>query len=144
MGQTVEIRRFTTQYHLRPSQFDSKSTGSIVCCPEVVGSALELALERAGIRENEVVCIRSVYVPIRLRLSRADSALAAEWCSCWPRPLRTRPCDTVRARWFSSRWAPTSPKDAYIGFGRGARLVFGKGVRDLRIAPRGRWSSRPR
>jgi hypothetical protein len=78
MSETVEIRRFTAQYRLRPSQFDQRYRLDRLL-PEVTGEALELALERAGIRTNEIVCIPSIHVPVRLRLSRANSALVAEW-----------------------------------------------------------------
>ncbi len=78
MNAAIQIRRFTAQYHLKAAQFPEKPRLDRLL-PEVAGDALELALERAGIGENEILCVRSLHVPVRLRLSRADSTLTAEW-----------------------------------------------------------------
>ena len=41
--------------------------------------AIDLARERAGVRPNELICIRRVQVPVRLRLSAGDRDLTDAW-----------------------------------------------------------------
>ena len=78
VNQSVQIRRLTAYYRLRRSQTEEKSRLDSVL-RDVVSDALEIALERAGVRSSEVICIRKVRVPVRLRLSRGDFGLATEW-----------------------------------------------------------------
>ena len=76
MREMVQIRRFTARYRLHASQAMEKQRLDAVL-HRVVGEMLEFALERAGVRSSEIICIRRVDVPVAVRLSRADSALAA-------------------------------------------------------------------
>ncbi len=78
MTETVQIRRFATTYRLRPSQLEERARLDRLV-PQLLGEPLELALERAGIGSRELVCIRRIRVPVRLRLSRSDSELLAAW-----------------------------------------------------------------
>lgn len=78
MTETIQIRRFATTYRLRASQFQERARLDRLV-PQLLGEALELALERAGIGSGELVCIRRIRVPVRLRLSRSDSELLAVW-----------------------------------------------------------------
>src|SRR5260370_14486105 len=80
MTEAVQIRRFTAQYRLHAwKAAERQRLDSVV--RRAVGEMLEFALERAGVRSSEIICIRGVGVPVSLRLSRADSALAAEWAT---------------------------------------------------------------
>jgi hypothetical protein len=78
MRDTVTIGKFRAHYRLPPSRFTAKPRLDRLL-PEVAGEALEIALERAGVRSSEIVCLRRVFVPVRLRLSQPDSVLIAEW-----------------------------------------------------------------
>ncbi len=78
MMDTVQIRRFATTYRLRPSQLQERARLDRLV-PQLLGEPLELALERAGIGSGELVCIRRIRLPIRLRLSRSDSELLTAW-----------------------------------------------------------------
>jgi hypothetical protein len=81
MKQAVQIRRFTAQYRLRALQAAEKRRLDSLL-RRVTGEMLALALERAGVRSRELICIRTLPVsPMSLRLSRGDSALAAEWAT---------------------------------------------------------------
>src|ERR1035438_2209748 len=102
MSEAVEIRRFNTQYRLRPSQFEVRHRLDRLI-PQLTGGAMELALERAGIRFNEIVCIRSVYVPVRLRFSRPDSALVAEWANRLAEAVASAAADARVAVRYGSR-----------------------------------------
>jgi hypothetical protein len=100
MNEAVQIRRLTAHYRLRPSQSEQKLRLDSVL-RDVIGDALDMALERAGIRTEEVVCIRRLDVPIRLRLSRGDGSLAADWARFLAEAIEfaaTKPYATVRYR----------------------------------------------
>jgi hypothetical protein len=74
----LRIRRLKARYHLPPSQADQRERLDRIM-RAVFDETLERALERAGITSNEEVCIRSLYVPVRLRFSLADSSLELAW-----------------------------------------------------------------
>jgi hypothetical protein len=78
MTETVQIRRLAAHYRLRPSQSEQKRRLDSVL-RDVIGEALDLALGSAGVRPEEMICIRRLDVPIRLNLSRGNSGLAADW-----------------------------------------------------------------
>jgi len=80
MTESVHIRRIKARYRLQPSQAAEKRRLDALL-RRAAGEMLELALERAGVRSSEIICIRALSVPVSLRLSRADSALAAEWAT---------------------------------------------------------------
>jgi hypothetical protein len=54
----------------------------------MLDETLESALERAGFRATEEVCIRQVEVPVRLRLSADDDDLILAWSDALARGLR--------------------------------------------------------
>ena len=73
----LRIGRFDARYHLPPSAEGERERLDNVL-RAAVDEALERALERAGVAAHEEICIRRLDVPVRLRLSRGDSALAAD------------------------------------------------------------------
>jgi hypothetical protein len=74
----VHIHRLTARYHLPPSREEGRERLDQIL-HTVLDEALERALERAGVSPHEEVCIRSLYVPVRLQLSLADSSLVLAW-----------------------------------------------------------------
>jgi hypothetical protein len=74
----VRIRRLRARYHLPPSREQERARLDGVL-RTVLDEALESALERAGVSPYEEICIRSLHVPVRLRLSSADSSLSLAW-----------------------------------------------------------------
>jgi len=84
---TLHIRKFAVRYRLTPSAEHERERLDKVL-RAVVDEALELALERAGVAAHEEICLRSLAVPVRLRLSRGDSALAREWSNALAHALR--------------------------------------------------------
>ncbi len=84
---TLHIRRFAARYHLTFSaELERGRLDKVLRA--VVDEALELALERAGVPAYEEICLRSLAVPVRLRLSRGDSALAREWSNALADAIR--------------------------------------------------------
>lgn len=76
----VRIHRLSARYHLPPSREEERQRLDRIL-HTVLDEALERALERAGVSPYEEVCIRSLHVPVRLRLSLANSSLALAWSS---------------------------------------------------------------
>jgi len=74
----VRIHRLSARYHLPPSREQERERLDRIL-RGVLDEALERALERAGVSPYEEVCIRRLHVPVRLRLSLADSALTLTW-----------------------------------------------------------------
>ncbi|MDQ3775211.1 MAG: hypothetical protein M3461_13090 [Pseudomonadota bacterium] len=74
----VRIHRLSARYHLPPSREEERERLDRIL-RTVLDEALEGALERAGVSPYEEVCIRSLHVPVRLRLSLANSSLALAW-----------------------------------------------------------------
>ncbi len=74
----VRIHRLSARYHLPPSRGEERERLDRVL-HTVLDEALERALERAGVSPYEEVCIRRLHIPVRLRLSLADSALVLAW-----------------------------------------------------------------
>jgi hypothetical protein len=101
MSETIAIGRFRAQYHLRPSQWEARRRLDGLL-PEVSGEAMELAVERAGMRSTEIVCIRSVHISVRLRLSREDSALAADWARVLAQAIQSAAADARTSVRFGS------------------------------------------
>lgn len=75
---TLHIRRLTARYHLPPSREEERERLDRIL-RTVLDEALERALERASVSPYEEVCIRSLHVPVRLRLSLADPSLVLAW-----------------------------------------------------------------
>ncbi len=75
---TLRIHHLTARYRLTPSaRVEREQLDKIL--GTVLEEALEQALFRVGIAEHEEICIRQLYVPVRLRLSKPESALVLTW-----------------------------------------------------------------
>jgi hypothetical protein len=80
IGNNVEvaIHKLATQYHL-----PAHALGERRKLDEVRTRALDdgfrLALQGAGIDDEAELCIRNLFVPVRLRLGTTDEALATNW-----------------------------------------------------------------
>ncbi len=76
--ETLHIRKMAARYHLPPSaQAERERLDRLL--RELLESSLEMAIERAGVSASEEICLCHLYVPVRLRLSSGDAALAAAW-----------------------------------------------------------------
>jgi hypothetical protein len=74
----LRIRRFQARYRLpRARQAERERLDGLL--REVLDEGLDRALERAGVSPHEVVCIRRLHVPVRLRLSAGNHSLAMAW-----------------------------------------------------------------
>ncbi len=78
---TVTIGRMRTRYRLPARGADGLRTRLDAVRTELLEGALEAALDQAGTRDGEEICIRRLHVPVRLRGVRGDSALAADWAA---------------------------------------------------------------
>lgn len=76
--QEVRIHRFETHHRL-PKRALAERRRLDQVRALVLDTALELALERAGVPEEGELCIRNLFAPIRLRLSGTDASLALDW-----------------------------------------------------------------
>ena len=74
----VRIRHLRARYRLPPSRERERGRLDGIL-RTVLDEALERAIERAGVSAYEEICIRSLHVPVRLRLSSADSSLSLAW-----------------------------------------------------------------
>jgi hypothetical protein len=74
----MRIHRLSARYHLPPSREEERERLDRIL-RTVLDEALERALERSGVSPHEEVCIRSLHVPVRLRLSLANSSLVLAW-----------------------------------------------------------------
>jgi hypothetical protein len=84
---TVNLHKFRVKYRLtRAAAGERRRLDQIL--GGVVGGALEDALARAGVPADAEVCVRRVFVPVHLRLSRADSALSALWGEALAQSIR--------------------------------------------------------
>ena len=105
MTDAVHIRRIKAHYRLQPSQAAEKRRLDSVL-RRAAGEMLELALQRAGVRSSEIICIRALNVPISLRLSDADSALAAEWATTIAKAIAIAATESLTCvRYLSRRLA---------------------------------------
>jgi hypothetical protein len=75
---SLRIRRFDARYHLTASRRHERKRLDRVL-HAMLDDPLDRALEHAGVSPSEEVCIRRLHVPVRLRLSSADSTLALSW-----------------------------------------------------------------
>ncbi len=76
--QEVRIHKFETHYRL-PKRALAERRRLDQVRALVLDTALELALERAGVPEDGELCIRTLVAPIRLRLSGTDASLVLDW-----------------------------------------------------------------
>jgi hypothetical protein len=87
MMHTVNIQHFRVRYRLTRERVGERRRLDQIL-GGVVGGALPGALASAGVPADAEVCVRRVHVPVRLRLSRADSALSAEWGAALAQAIR--------------------------------------------------------
>ena len=83
----VRIDEWVTQYRLPASALDQRRRLDRVL-ELVLDSFLESALERAGVSPDDEICIREIRVPLRLRLSAGDYALALAWAAALANSVR--------------------------------------------------------
>ncbi|MBA3440951.1 MAG: hypothetical protein H0T92_13885 [Pyrinomonadaceae bacterium] len=76
--QNLHIRKLKATYRLPSSSVEERARLDRVLTT-ILNRELEATLEQINISSDEELCIRSIYVPIRLRLSSAESTLSAEW-----------------------------------------------------------------
>jgi len=77
--ENVTIKRMHTHYRLPARAADGLRARLTAVQSLLLEEALTAALEQAGARPEEEICIRQLRVPVRLRGVRGDAALAADW-----------------------------------------------------------------
>jgi hypothetical protein len=117
MTDAVHIRRIKARYRLQPSQVAEKRRLDSVL-RKAAGEMLELALERAGVRSSEIICIRTLNVPVSLQLSGADSALAAEWATMLAKAIALAATDSLTCVRYRSHRLALIDMGANIAQGR--------------------------
>jgi hypothetical protein len=80
MTPIATIGRFHAAYRL-PSSRAGEARRLDGVLRDALDQSLETALERAGLADGTLICIRRIHVPVRVRLSSTDSALGAAWCA---------------------------------------------------------------
>src|SRR2546428_2210889 len=86
--ETLRIGRLRTRYRLpRAATAVRQRLDRILA--DACGETLERALEHAGLRTHEEICIRHVSARVELRLSATDAALAAVWSLALVEAIRT-------------------------------------------------------
>ena len=98
MDQTT-IGRMHTRFRLPAREAEGLRTRLAAVQSSLLNGALEAALEQAGARAVEEICIRRLHIPVRLRSVRGDSALAADWAT----PLAT---GSLAGKWALASMAP--------------------------------------
>jgi hypothetical protein len=76
--QTLHIRKFKARYRL-PASARAERRRLDAALKIAMDETLDSELARLGFPEDEELCIRDVFVPIRLRLSASVDALAKAW-----------------------------------------------------------------
>lgn len=74
----VTIQTFETQYRLAPwARVEQRRLDQVRTI--VLDNAFAWALDQVGIREEAELCIRKLFVPVRLSLYRSDESIVATW-----------------------------------------------------------------
>jgi hypothetical protein len=93
----VFIEEWKTEYRL-----PARAVGELPRLDRVLNvmldSFLESALEQIGISPADEICIREIRIPVQLRLSASDHALALEWAAALAAGVR-RAIDSGDAEW---------------------------------------------
>lgn len=76
--QTLHIRKLKARYRLPASAHDERRRLD-AALKMAMDETLDTELTRLGFSEDEEICIRDVFVPLRLRLSTTVDALAKTW-----------------------------------------------------------------
>jgi hypothetical protein len=74
----IRIGRFEARYRL-PHALESEADRLDRTLAAMLGEPLERALELAGVREDEELCIRHLHVPVRIHAGATDAAVETEW-----------------------------------------------------------------
>jgi len=74
----IRIGRFEARYRL-PRGLESEADRLDRTLAAMFGEPLERALELAGVREDEELCIRHLHVPVRIHAGATDAAVETEW-----------------------------------------------------------------
>jgi hypothetical protein len=78
--ENVTIKRMHMRYRLPARAADGLLRARLTAVQSLLlDEALAAALEQAGARPEEEICVRRLRVPVRLRGVRGDAALAADW-----------------------------------------------------------------
>lgn len=88
---------------------------------EPLDMAIELARERLGIRPDELVCIRRLRVPVRLRLSAADRELVTLWSLRLADAIEARMADADPRSFVRYGSRVSALADLALGLARGSR-----------------------
>jgi hypothetical protein len=76
--QTLHIRKFKARYRLPASAREER--GRLDAALKIaMDQTLDSELDRLGFSEDEEICIRDVFIPLRLRLSATVDTLAKAW-----------------------------------------------------------------
>jgi len=86
---TLAIRRMRNRCRLPAGDTGVLRARVAAVTDDLLDGALGAALERAGVRPEEEVCVRRVLVRTRLARRRSDAALAADWGAAIAEALRT-------------------------------------------------------
>jgi hypothetical protein len=74
----VAIRKFESQYRLAPGDLAERRRLDQLRS-NVLEDAFQIAVDQTGIGEEAELCIRSLFVPVRLRLDTSDVSIRASW-----------------------------------------------------------------
>lgn len=85
--ETLRIRKFQARYRLPASAREMRRRLD-AALKKTIDETLEGELARLGFSDGEEVCIRDVFVPVRLRLSATVDALAQAWGSALAEAIR--------------------------------------------------------
>ena len=77
--QSLTIHKLKLKYRLPSRDADAVHRRLDRVLREVLDSALAAALDSVGVPASAEICIRRIYVPVRLRLSDTESSLARVW-----------------------------------------------------------------
>jgi hypothetical protein len=74
----VQIQTFETQYRLAPwARVEQRRLDQVRTI--VLDNAFAWALDQVGLREEAELCIRNLFVPVRLNLRGSDESIIANW-----------------------------------------------------------------
>jgi hypothetical protein len=82
----VAIRKFETQYRLPAGELAAARRLDQLRS-YVLDDAFHLAVNEAGIGETAELCLRSLFVPVRLRLDASDKSITAAWSAALAREI---------------------------------------------------------
>lgn len=122
MTDLLNIQRLQVRYHVPPDAPAARARHLAMlerARERAFGDALAHALDRLRIPASEVVCIRELAVPVRLRLHHGEAAMAMDWSEAVVRAIEAmiRTGDAERVVRYGSRAHALA--DMAIGVARG-------------------------